>query len=66
MDKKIIKSKTGLMNMGGYFKEKTAQILKYKDSPLWRVSYKFDNADDVYHSLYEAEKRYNHLCKSII
>lgn len=61
----ILKSKTGTMQMGGYFLEKTAQILKYEGQKWFRVSYKGDKADEVFSTIEEADKRYNKLCESI-
>ena len=69
----ILATKTGTMNMGGYFKEKTAQVYTHtfdidgvkEQDKYFRFKYKFDSCDECFNTLEEAMNRFNKACKSI-
>jgi hypothetical protein len=54
-------SKTGQMNMGGYFKEKTARLDYISDfgDYCFRVYYLGDTTDECYSSIDDAIARFN-------
>ena len=56
---KVILTKTGQMNMGGYFKEKTAQLTEIDGFKYcYRVCYVGDSFDECFTSLEEAKARF--------
>ena len=60
-------SKTGQMNMGGYFKEKTAKLDKIDGFRYpYRVYYMHDTSEECYDSIEEATIRFNEISESII
>jgi hypothetical protein len=62
--KELILSKTGEMNMGGYFSTKTAQL--HYDGTYYRTSFRSDSTDECWDTLEEAEKRYERMAAQII
>ena len=66
MTRTTLMSKTGQMNMGGYFKEKTAKLDKIEDNTHpYRVYIMHDSYDECYVSLEEATIRFNEISKTI-
>ncbi len=64
--KQTIISKTGQMNMGGYFKEKTAKLDYIGGfTYCYRVYYKGDECDECFTSISEATVRFNEIAKDI-
>lgn len=65
----ILASKTGTMNMGGYFKEKTAQVytcsLEGINLSFFRFTYVGDRVDECFDTLEEAMVRFNMVAKMI-
>ena len=69
----ILATKTGQVNMGGYFKEKTAQVYtttyiingEEEQSKYFRFSYVGDSTDECYTTLAEAMIKFNKETKSI-
>jgi hypothetical protein len=67
METTVLLSKTGKMNMGGYFKEKTAQLTEINGFKYcYRVCYVGDSFDECFTSLEEAKARFAQLSESII
>ena len=67
METTVLLSKTGKMNMGGYYKEKTAQLVKIDNLKYcYRVRYVGESFDECFTSLDEAKARYAQLSESII
>jgi hypothetical protein len=67
METTVLLSKTGKMNMGGYFKEKTAQLTEIDGFKYcYRVCYVGDSFDECFTSLDEAKARFAQLSESII
>ena len=66
METTTLMLKRGQMNMGGYFKEKTAKLDKLDGNTYpYRVYYMYDSCDECYKSLEEATIRFNEISKSI-
>jgi hypothetical protein len=62
-----LKSKSGQMNMGGYFKDKTSKLDKIDGfTYCFRVYYVGDSCDECFSSLDEAVSRFNKISESII
>ena len=66
----ILASKTGQMNMGGYFKEKTAQVYThsfegFEATNNFRFSYIGDRVDECFDKLEDAMVKFNEACKNI-
>ena len=67
MEAKVILTKTGQMNMGGYFKEKTVQLTEKEGfTYCYRVSYVGDYSNECFRSLEDAKARFAQLSESII
>ena len=62
--RKVLNTKTGRMNMGGYFEEKTTELYTF-DFILFRVRYKSDSVDEVFRTYEEAYNRFKIISKSI-
>lgn len=66
----ILASKTGQMNMGGYFKMKTAQVYTHsfegiETTNYFRFSYAGDRVDECFDTLAEAMVKFNEAAKWI-
>lgn len=69
----ILATKTGQMNMGGYFKEKTAQVYTHsfningveEQGKYFRFKFIHDTCDECFDTLDEAITRFNNACKDI-
>jgi len=73
MTTKILKSKTGLMNMGGYFKEKTAQIYTHcyfvngieTNGNFFRFSFIGDSCDECFDTIEKAMEVFENASKNL-
>jgi len=66
----ILASKTGNMNMGGYFKEKTIRVYTHEfegivTSNYYRFGFIGDSTDECFKTIEEAMNRFNHFSKQI-
>jgi len=69
----ILATKTGTMNMGGYFKEKTIQVYTHtfningviKQDKYFRFKYTSDACEECFDTFEEAMIRFNKACKWI-
>ena len=68
MKRVVLQSKTGQMNMGGYFTEKTARLDRMNwesDKHAFRVYYLGDSCDECFSSIESATKRFNEISTTL-
>jgi hypothetical protein len=73
METTILTSKKGMMNMGGYFKEKTAQVFTLsftingvkEECSFFRFRFIGDNCDECFNTLDKAMERFYEATKDL-
>jgi hypothetical protein len=65
MEITILATKTGQMNMGGYFKEKTAQVFTIEDGTYFRFKYVNDSCDECFDTIEQAMNKFNKASKML-